>query len=140
MRINNNSYYTQGYANGAADALNSAELEYTYHVHLDADGNERASNYTASSNGGCFTKTVTKYGTSTNTYAYAHMDGNAGHYNVGCYDCNTSYITNFYEDNEYSKNDPPPHKNCIAHPYTAGYSVNCGKTNASIESVKIIID
>lgn len=74
----NNSYYTSGYADGYANNLENVSIEYTYHKHVDCNGNaSSATIYSTTNPGGCYvssghthnaTGTCPTHTTTTSTY------------------------------------------------------------------------
>ena len=128
-----------------AYATNNTEINYTYHKHVDNEGNEQNSSYQASENGGCFT---------TENIVYTTTTGACGGY-VGY-----SHTSQIYDDvagtwvswkfyrcsrcgQEYPEDHVPPSSSCtktVNKRVDSGkryYTVGCGKTESSIESATI---
>ena len=141
----NDTYFDQGYAEGMAYATNNTEISYTYHKHVDNDGNEQNSSYQANGRGGCFTTENIVYTTTTGTcggwIGYSHTSQ--------IYDDVANKWVNwkFYRctrcGQEYAEDHVPPSSSCtktVNKRVDSGkryYTVGCGKTESSIESATI---
>ena len=59
--LNTSSYYDQGRKNAAEEFAKAPyHIEYVYHKHVDANGNEQSADYHSPVSGGCFTQPVYK--------------------------------------------------------------------------------
>ena len=128
IRINtlfrNNSYYTLGYSEGVAEALNSTYIQYTYHTHSGS----------TSSRGGCYTTPV-YHSHSYSCYYEATKgekvyDGDKVFRRYTCSNCGTSSI----QGDGVNDNGSPTI--ICSYCQNKGY-YKCGKSTSSIESYKL---
>ena len=124
IEINTNSYYTLGYSEGVAEALNSAYIQYTYHAH---SGN-------TSSRGGCYTTPV-YHSHSCLCYYEATKgekvyDGDKVFRRYTCSNCGTSSI----QGDGVNDNGSPTI--ICSYCQKIGY-YKCGKSTSTIESYKL---
>lgn len=115
-------------------------ISFTYHKHTDVDGNEQSDGYQAPVSGGCFGKENKVYKTTTGPCGNVlFQNGTSTIYN----DTTGEWIT-------VNRYDCPVHGHRGADPGTCDvqckkqvdtgeryYTLNCGKTEESIESATI---
>ena len=114
--------YSQGYAEGMTNAMDNFNIVYTYHEHEGSEGTEANGCYTTANN------ILTGYGThnlrATNEYYDVHMWMECIYCGGRWLNCN---IPQYYNPT------------CDKQPqYNTTYTLGCGKTEETIESVTII--
>ena len=129
-----------------AYATNNSKISYTFHKHIDANGNVQSASYQASTSGGCYTTENIIYNTTTGPcggyIGYSHTsqiyDDVAGEWvSYKFYKCSKCGA-------QYSQDRLP--SSCtktVNKQVDSGkryYTVGCGKTESSIESATIQFD
>lgn len=139
IRINtsfyNNSYYSLGFVDGLADIRDNLDISYTYHEHRDSLGNIQSADYQSDTEGGCFTKK----NEITETYTFVCngiynilRTSDGGHPgSAGKYDC-SNHCGNYGNKNTVCKAVRTGTR--VVQTY---YTLDCGKTNDTIESAII---
>ena len=148
IRINtsnyNNSYYNSGFIDGQQNIYDDLNISYTYHKHKDADGNEQSVEYQASVSGGCFTKENIIYTTTTGPCGQQlYNAGATSIYNDVTGEWLTAYNFNCPIHGHQRTEGGGWSGNCTVQctkEVDTGkryYTINCGKTEDSIESATI---
>lgn len=145
----NNSYYTRGFVEGQAVALDALDVQYTYHVHVDNDGNKITSDSILIEYGGCATNGFHKHTDS--CYKECKVTKRVSHTTAPGVDGNTSTVYHMVEEHSgcgqattiYSSMSNET--TSYTHQYTTcgntpinAYKIGCGKTEESIESATIV--
>lgn len=152
----NERAYQRGLEDGRTGNDSDVELQYTYHVHVDGNGDGPIDDgnvtYTKSNPGGCYKgagHTHNKTGTcplgSQYTLAVDSYTEYENHHVGFRYSC--SYCNKITHTAEYDKWEAAPHVSTIACPnthYGCGsptntWKIGCGKKAGQIESVTMII-
>ncbi|MCM1125011.1 MAG: hypothetical protein NC429_00930 [Lachnospiraceae bacterium] len=134
----NNVYYNQGYADGMAKKEN-ASLVYNYHQHTGS----------STEGTGCYTKPEYEYnkgechvyisgcigGSTTDSNGFMTCNYTEGHTNCGRGTIYLSYHP--HRESEHIGSSEYKHEYVISSEIT-GYSINCGKTESTIESATIV--
>lgn len=135
-----NSYYNLGYTEGLAQTLNSISIKYTYHTHINKDGNIYPDGYIiygTNAPGGCFSVTSHTHnmtgtcGTETETYGPPCGCTNFEWNGWGCSNCRHKEHDDYCHRGIYERTV-----------YTCGSPINtwalgCEKTESSIEKAEI---
>lgn len=131
----NNSYYNKGYAQGIADGLDNANIEYTYHHHIDSCVNHVSGSCTVTWERTGFVKDNAYCGSCNHYVDTAYFTGR--HSNP---ECNGSTLSSSSVGYCHSGGWHDDCRNDIPGNYNHSYSYDnyiCGYTEGGIESAKI---